>query len=207
MSLTKNASASPDPNRIYTVDDYLAWPEGTPYELIHGELYAMAPAPNLAHQRTARDLGYAISQALAARRGNNRNGGGAQCEVLLSPVDVVLGPDTVVQPDVLVVCDPRKLANGRYVDGPPNLVAEVLSPATALKDRREKRALYQTAGVLEYLVIDPSAHYAEIYRLQEGRYGEPEIWGPQDRLCLAILPELAVSLAELFNWPVEPEAG
>ena len=88
------------------------------------------------------------------------------CSVFTVPVDVVLNDNTVVQPDLVVVCDPAKLANGRYVDGAPNLIVEILSPHTAKKDRLTKRLAYQAAGVPEYLIIDPAASTVEQYLLE-----------------------------------------
>ena len=114
----------------------------------------------------------------------------------------------MVQPDVAVVCDPRKTADRRRVNGAPELVAEVLSPATAVKDRREKRALYESAGIAEYLIVDPEQHYAEYLRIgADGRYGPPLVLGPDDSLALACLPHLVLNVGSLFGWSVGPAGG
>ncbi|MCP3677726.1 MAG: Uma2 family endonuclease [Deltaproteobacteria bacterium] len=187
--------------RHYTSKDYFNWPDALRCELIHGEVYDMTPAPSIGHQRLVRKLGYAIENAIQQRK--SERGGDGGCELLLSPVDVFLAEDTVVQPDLAVVCDPGKLENGKYVDGPPDLVVEVLSPSTALKDRREKRSLYEAAGVAEYLIVDPVESYTEYYRLDsQGRYDRSTIWGPGDELALTLLPELTTPLSELLGWPV-----
>ena len=189
------------PTKRYSASDYFSWPDDIRCELIHGKIYDMAPAPSIDHQRLVGELGYVIRRVLQGRESGS--GGGETCEMLFSPIDVLLAEDTVVQPDLVVVCDPAKLENGKYVDGPPDLVVEILSPSTALKDRREKRDLYETAGVAEYLIIDSEERYAEYYRLDNnGRYGGSVIWGAEDSMAFALLPELTPTLSELFGWPV-----
>lgn len=185
----------------YSVADYLQWPEDIRCELIDGVIYDMSPAPLIGHQRLAGELYFRLRWVMEQRGSGNGGEGCGTCELLQAPVDVVLSPNSVVQPDLLVVCDPAKLANGKYVDGAPDLVVEVLSPSTALKDKREKRRLYERAGVAEYLLLDPAEFYAEYYRLEQGAYGVPAIWGAADRLALALFPELTATLGELFGWP------
>jgi Uma2 family endonuclease len=166
-------------------------------ELIDGALYDMAPAPSVEHQRVVLRLAFAIEAALRGGAGQGR----PPCEVLPAPMDVVLAADSVVQPDLSVVCDRTKTADGRFVAGAPDLVIEVLSPSTAVKDRREKRRLYESAGVCEYLTVSPDEHYAEYYRLgPDHRYGPSVILGPEDTLQLQCVPGFAHSLADLFGW-------
>jgi Uma2 family endonuclease len=183
----------------YSVADYLCWPDDIRCELIGGVIYDMSPAPVIGHQRLLLGLSFDLESIL--RRRSKGGEGCGTCELLVAPIDVVLSPNSVVQPDLIVVCDPAKLANGKYVDGAPDLVVEVLSPSTALKDKREKRRLYEQAGVLEYLILDPAEFYAEYYRLEQGAYGLPAIWGSADRLALLRFPELTATLGELFGWP------
>lgn len=184
----------------YTVADYLGWPDDIRCELIDGAIYDMSPAPVVGHQQVVVTLTTLLNTCLNARRSDG--GGGYQnCQLLVSPIDVVLFPDTVVQPDLIVVCDPAKLANGKHVLGAPDLVVEVLSPSTALKDKREKRRLYEKAGVAEYLIVDPAEFYAEYYRLEGGTYGLPSVWGGADVPRLALFPELEAKLGEIFGWP------
>ncbi len=186
----------------YTVADYLQWPDDLRCELIDGEIYDMSPAPVIEHQQ----LGFGLARYLADRHDERKRGdggGGPGCEVLIAPVDVVLGPDTVVQPDIVVVCDPAKLANGKYVDGAPDAVVEVLSPSTALKDKREKLALYERAGVAEYLILDPHERYAEYYRLSAGRYDRAAILGPEDPLPVLGAGVPGAPLGEVLGWQAE----
>ena len=131
----------------HTYGDYLHWPENVRYELIDGAAYLMAPAPTLDHQDVAGELYRQLSNALLGKPGR----------AFIAPVDVRLPKareadeqiDTVVQPDVLVVCDQAKL-DRRGVRGAPDLVVEVLSPSTASHDQLLKRRVYERAGVPEY---------------------------------------------------------
>lgn len=188
----------------YTVADYLAWPDDFRCELIHGVVYDMSPAPVIEHQVLVGKLHLCLASLVGKRGGGGP--GGQECTVLLSPVDVVLAEDTVVQPDLIVVCDAHKLANGKNVQGAPDFVLEVLSPSTAAKDKREKRSLYEAAGVREYLIVDPIGHYAELHTLgADGRYPAPMVLAAEDTLRLDIAAELSITLHDLFDWPL-PQA-
>jgi Uma2 family endonuclease len=99
-----------------------------------------------------------------------RGATGGSCRVFVSPVDVFLGENTV-QPDLLAVCDPAKISE-RGIDGPPDLVVEVLSASTAGKDLTRKRWIYEAAGVPEYLTVDPEERVGVLLRLEGGRYEE-----------------------------------
>jgi len=131
----------------YTLDDYLALPDERRVELIDGVFYDMS-APTIPHQVIAGDL--------YRRLGNFVDTAGGSCVPMIAPVDVQLDCDdkTIVQPDVLVVCDKEKLANGKRVYGAPDLVIEVLSKSTRDKDRFLKGRKYQDAGVREYWMVD-----------------------------------------------------
>lgn len=173
--------------RGYTLEDWATW-EGR-WELIGGmayPTYGMAPAPSLDHQRINARLLVAVFTALEARK---EKGGGGDCEAFTAPVDVFLGQD-VFQPDLIVVCDPAK-KTARGVEGPPDLVVEILSPSTLSKDWTRKRWAYEAAGVPEYLIIDPDERVAELLRLDaSGRYvsvAQAE-WGESLPLLNGTLP-------------------
>lgn len=192
----------PQSKAHYTVEDYMQWPDEIRCELIGGEIWDMSPAPTVDHQELLSSLHIEIGLLL---REQEKSGGGGKppCVVLFASVDVVLAFDTVVQPDLIVVCDPAKLANRKNVQGAPDLVVEVLSPATAAKDKREKKALYERSGVPQYLIVDPVSYYAELYVMQAGSYGVPQILGAEDKLLLAVTPGIDKTLAELFGWPIK----
>jgi Uma2 family endonuclease len=142
----------------YIYDDYARW-EGK-WEIIEGIPYAMTPAPNIKHQ----DISGNIFWQLKALLGNC-----SKCKALL-PVDWQIAEDTVVQPDVLVVCGEN--IDGVKLEKTPVLVFEVLSPSTSRKDRGIKYQLYENAGVKYYCIVDPDTDSAEIYVLQKEKYRE-----------------------------------
>lgn len=100
----------------------------------------------------------------------------------------------IVRPDVFVVCDKNKISDAN-IQGAPDLVVEVLSPATALKDLREKKNLYEKFGVNEYIVIDPLEEYVGQFSLgADGTYNKGEVFGPQEVLQFKLLEGVEVNL-------------
>lgn len=144
----------------YTYKDYCQW-EGR-WELIEGMPYAMSPLPIPNHQRVSLKLAILFEEALA---------GCKECTVY-PPLDWKVSEHTIVQPDMLIVC---KEINKKYLDFSPVLVIEVLSPATASKDRGEKMELYQSQKVKYYLIVDAQFKKIEIYTLQDNIYTPPTI--------------------------------
>jgi Uma2 family endonuclease len=173
----------------FTYADYRQWPADERWELIDGVAYAMAPAPTISHQTLAGQLFRQIDEALD----------GAPCRALIAPVDVLLPtPDevddrttTVVQPDILVVCDPKKITE-RNVRGAPDWIIEVLSPASARHDHLTKRALYERAGVLEYWLVHPVDRVITLCTLKDGLYGGPEIADMAKERSPTIFPEIVI---------------
>ncbi|WP_031433472.1 Uma2 family endonuclease [Methylomarinum vadi] len=178
----------------HNYQDYLSWPDDVRYELIDGDAYLMSPAPDLAHQDVAGEIYF---QAMRALRNK-------PCRPFIAPVDVRLPKhdeadefiDTVVQPDVLVVCDDNKL-DRRGVRGAPDWVVEVLSPSTASHDQINKLKIYQRHGVREYWLVHPIDRVLTIYRLNEIEYGKPEIVELQGTTTVGILPEVTIEWDEL----------
>jgi Uma2 family endonuclease len=186
----------------HTYGDYLHWLEDVRYELIDGAAFLMAPAPTLDHQDIAGEIYVQLRQALA----------GKPCRAFIAPVDVRLPKageadekiDTVVQPDVLVVCDPAKL-DRRGVRGAPDLVVEVLSPSTASHDQLLKRRVYERAGVPEYWLVHPNDRIISIYRLGDGEYGKPDIHELKGRTPVGVLPGAVIEWDELAGRLPVPE--
>jgi len=147
----------------HTYGDYLTWTDETRYELIEGAAYAMTPAPTVLHQEILGALYRQVADALED----------SPYHVLAGPVDVLLpkaeesdeAVDTVVQPDLLVVCDLSKVGEKR-VRGAPDWVVEVLSPSTAGHDHLRKRQIYERQGVREYWLVHPVDRVLLAYRLE-----------------------------------------
>ena len=176
-------------DKKFTYADYLTWPDDERWELIDGQVYNMTPAPPIKHQSVVYNLGFIIKSKLVDK----------PCRPFLAPTDVVLSEHDVVQPDVFVVCDKKKITEAN-IRGAPDLIAEVLSPATALKDKREKKALYEKYGVREYIIVDPTDQYVERFLLDEDSlYGKEEVFGPKEVLRLASLEGIEIPLWEVFE--------
>lgn len=186
----------------HTYGDYLHWPEDVRYELIDGAAFLMAPAPTLDHQDIAGEIYRQLANVLQ----------GKACRAFIARVDVRLPKareadekiDTVVQPDVLVVCDPAKL-DRRGVRGAPDLVVEVLSPSTASHDQLLKRRVYERAGVPEYWLVHPNDRIVSIYRLVDGEYGKPDIHELKGHTPVGVLPGTAIEWDELIARLPVPE--
>ena len=152
----RNSGAADD--RLHTLEDYLSLPDDQRVEMIDGVFYDMA-APTTVHQSVAGFLFKKLLDFVMENKG--------PCFPFMSPVDVQLDCDdkTVVQPDVLVVCDRSKYRDGR-VWGAPDLVVEVLSPSTRRKDMQLKMYKYAGAGVREYWMVDPEKKLVVQYDLE-----------------------------------------
>ncbi len=139
----------------FTIDDYYTIPEDTRVELIDGVIYYMG-APTTNHQHLVAEIQYMLMDYIKKNKG--------RCKVFSSPVDVQLDCDdkTMVQPDVLIVCDENKI-NKEGIFGAPDLVVEVLSPSTRKKDMSVKLAKYMGAGVREYWIVDPDTKRVIVY--------------------------------------------
>lgn len=147
----------------YTYDDYCQW-EGK-WELIEGMPYAMSPAPIPLHQSVNANLCFAFDKVLKKNC--------KKCKAYL-PIDWKITEETIVQPDVLIVCN---TIEKKFLDFPPALVIEVLSPSTAAKDRNLKMEIYQSQKVKYYLIADPQFKKLEIYQLHNDKY-EPVAVNP-----------------------------
>jgi len=192
-------SSAVDLNKRYTYADYITWPENERWELINGVPYDMSPAPRLLHQDIQACLTSIIYNFLK----------GKPCKVYGAPVDVVLNTpsehpededlDTVVQPDLVVVCSMDKLRDEKRCIGAPDLVVEILSPSTGYKDETAKLKLYEQNGVREYWIVNPDARYMMIYRLEDsGRYAKPDYLREEDTLTSGVLAGFSVPLSEIW---------
>jgi Uma2 family endonuclease len=179
----------------FTYRDYMNWPDDERWEIIDGDAYDMTPAPNLKHQRVVINLTGHLFNFFKNK----------PCRPFVAPTDVVLDETNVVQPDLLVVCDRDKMTDAN-IKGAPDLVVEVLSPSTSLKDKREKKGLYERFGVREYILAYPEDAIVERYTLSEGKYGQPDILNWDEQLSSSAFPDLEVSLWEIFDKELPREA-
>jgi len=180
-------------NGIYTYADYLMWKIKDRVEILKGKIFKMSPAPAISHQSISFNL-----SGLFFMYFHNK-----PCKAFASPFDVVLKnkdgkEDTVVQPDLCVVCDPEKLADGKRCQGAPDLIIEILSPGNSKKELKNKYELYQEAGVREYWLVHPQDEYVIINVLENNLY---RVLPPfvDKEVTSVIFPDLSLQTEDIFR--------
>ncbi len=175
----------------YTYKDYMNWPDDVRVELIDGQVYDMSPAPSPVHQGICLEIAGQMRSFLK----------GKPCRAFVSPIDVRLSAgekdDTVVQPDIIVVCDKSKIGD-KSINGVPDMVVEILSPSTSRHDRLTKLNKYREAGVREYWIVSPEDKAVTDYVLKNGEY-VVRAYGEKDLAPVAILEGFEVNLKEVFT--------
>ena len=174
-------------NEKFSYSDYVTWPDDERWEIIDGVAYNMTPAPVVKHQT--------IVTNLIRELGDRPKEKG--CRLLVAPTDVVFDEHNVVQPDVLVVCDRVKITE-KNIRGAPDLVIEVLSPSTSVKDKREKKLLYERFGVREYILIHPEDELVERFFLEGSTYRAPDIFNWDESMEILTLA-IELPLWEVFE--------
>ena len=137
----------------YTIEDFYKLPEGTRAELIDGVIYDMAPSPSTEHQEISGEIFVAIHSYISQNKG--------QCKVFSAPYDIQLSDNTIVIPDISVICDKNKITNKRCV-GAPDWVIEITS-SNEVHDYVTKPNLYQKYGIKEYWIVDPKRECVTVY--------------------------------------------
>ncbi len=189
-----------DLSKKYTYTDYLTWHFKERVELIKGRIFKMSPAPNRRHQTISRVLQGELYIFLKNKI----------CQLFVAPFDVRLPlpmpkqkegkVDTVVQPDVVVVCDENKL-DEQGCNGAPDVVIEILSPGNSKREMKDKYQLYESAGIKEYWLVDPEHEFVIIYALnEEGRYIGSTPFTDEDVVESNVLKGLKIKLSEVFNF-------
>ena len=174
----------------YTYADYLETSDDERYELLHGELI-MAAAPLIAHQYILIKLAAKVETFV-----DECNSGTVYC----APFDVVLSDTNVVQPDLLFVSNERAhIITPENIQGAPDLVVEILSPATAERDRSVKFELYAQHGVQEYWIVDPDARTITVFLLDEGEFEEVDTYSEGETLTSPILEGFTFTLEGKFR--------
>ncbi|RMG03359.1 MAG: Uma2 family endonuclease [Nitrospirae bacterium] len=141
--------------KFYTYIDYEQLPEGAPYQLIGGQL-VLTPAPEPYHQKVSLKIVSALFRFVT------ENGLG---EVFTAPIDVFLTNTETYQPDIIYISKENTgIISEKKIEGPPDLVVEILSPSTAYYDLKHKKKVYEQTGVKEYWIVDPMEKSIEIYK-------------------------------------------
>ncbi|MBU1105089.1 MAG: Uma2 family endonuclease [Candidatus Riflebacteria bacterium] len=179
----------------YSYADYLSWDDDKRYEIIDGEVFDMT-SPSFTHQSIAGELFRQFADFFEDK----------PCKAIIAPFDVILLKGakndneiyTVVQPDIMVVCDPKKIEE-RGIVGAPDLVIEIVSPSTASKDNIRKRALYEEAGVKEFWLVSPSERLVRVNKLgKNGRYAGEEIYDDTAQIEIAQFAGLSIDCRRVF---------
>ena len=195
MNITKLSQL--DLTKKYSYADYLVWKIKERVELFKGIIAEMSPAPNPTHQRVLREL-FTVFELFFSNH---------KCELFFAPIDVrLLNKNkstndnkiyTVVQPDLIVVCDEDKI-DDRGCLGAPDLVVEILSPGNSNKEMNIKYELYEEAGVKEYWMIHPTERQLLIYVLENGIFiGKKPIVESENAISY-LFPKLKFPLKKLF---------
>jgi Uma2 family endonuclease len=186
-----------DPNKRYTYADYLTWRFDELVELIKGKVWRMSPAPLRTHQEVAGNLFALVKPALR----------GSTCRAYVAPFDVRLtkttpngdaAVETVVQPDICIVCDPSKL-DKRGCLGAPDWIIEILSPGNMSHDTKTKFDLYEENGVREYWMVTPGLKNIIVYLLVDGQYQLQGEYAEPGAVPVHTLPGLTLDWDEVFE--------
>ncbi|MBK9256287.1 MAG: Uma2 family endonuclease [Saprospiraceae bacterium] len=199
-----------DMNKTYSYADYLLWRFEERVEIIKGKIMKMSPAPGTRHQRISNNLSSTLTWYFKK----------SPCNIFTAPFDVRLPisedldiskkyknrakklPDgkimTVVQPDIIVICDENKL-DERGCIGAPELVVEILSPGNKHPEIKDKFEIYQQAGVQEYWIVDLQDEFILIYTLVKNKFIGSKPFTNGEVIKSTLLPDFALSVSEIFE--------
>ena len=182
-----------NPKIKFTVKDYMSAPDGKRYQLLDGELI-VAPSPTSKHQSISGQLYLNMSQFVTQSQ---------LSRVWIAPLDVILSGHDVVQPDIFFISNARaNILTEANVQGAPDLVVEILSPATAQHDREYKRTLYSRHGVREYWLVDPEEDSVEVWTesdtQSEAGLVQTAAYQRGDTLASPLLEGLNIPLEAIF---------
>jgi len=176
--------------KTYTYEDYAKLPEGAPYQLIGGEL-VMTPSPIPYHQDLLGRLFFELKRFVEEK---------GLGKVYPSPLDVYLSATDTYQPDIIFISKDRLSIIGESkIEGPPDLVIEILSPATAYYDLRIKKDVYEKSGVKEYWIVDPMQKTIEVFLNKEGRFDPVGTAKGEGEIRSSLLKGLSISVKEVFE--------
>jgi Uma2 family endonuclease len=184
----------PTPDRLppgpLTYEDYVELPDdGKQYEILDGELF-VSPAPVPKHQAVSRNLLLILGSFVRDRQLGT---------IFNAPIDLILAQTTIAQPDLLFIRAGREsIVTDRAVEGPPDLVVEILSPSSNRKDRTIKASLYARLGIPWYWIVDPSERRMEIYELEGDAYRRVSAEAASAIVTSPLFPGLEIRLADLW---------
>jgi Uma2 family endonuclease len=180
---------TPHPSKL-TYEDYVTLPDdGRRYEILDGEL-AVSPSPLSAHQRVSENLGFVLSTWVRTRRLGR---------IWYAPLDLILADTVVVQPDIMYVSRERAaIVTRRGVEGPPDVVVEILSDSTERRDRGAKKQIYERYGINRYWLVDPDACTLEIYALRANKYERLAAHVDSQIVTVDLPAGLEIRLADLW---------
>jgi Uma2 family endonuclease len=171
--------------------DYRTWDDRRRWEIVDGEAYDMTPAPATNHQAVLSELHAQLHRQFTRGR----------CRLFPAPTDVKLSETDVVQPDLVVVCDPNQILP-THIEGPPRLVVEILSPSSVVHDRLRKMALYARTGIREVWIVTPYPALVEVYVLSGASYRLVRSFEAKDVLRSPTFPRLRIDLVPVFSFPI-----
>lgn len=175
--------------KICTIEDVYALPDGQRAELIDGRMYMMAP-PSTGHQRISSELHGTIYNFIKSKNGT--------CDVFAAPFAVFLNKDDInyVEPDISVICDKNKL-DEKGCNGAPDWVIEIVSPSTSQMDYSIKLFKYRTAGVREYWIVNPLKQTVTVYDFETEK--KTNLYSFDDSIPVCIYDELSINIADLLS--------
>jgi Uma2 family endonuclease len=188
-----------DLNKKYSFADYLTWIDDKRRELWNGFIQLMTPAPNLEHQIISINL-----LTCFVKKYHNS----LKCKLFHAPFDVRFPQNgekndkeifTVVQPDIVIICDKNKLDKKGCI-GAPDFIAEIISPSTARRDMQDKFQLYEKHSVREYWIVFPNEQFINAYFLVNGKYELSGVYTREHKISVKIFEgDLEIDLKDVFE--------
>ena len=191
MKVKETSPAYPPQSKVFTYQEYLDLPEdGKRYEVINGDLI-MVPGPNTDHQNVSGNLEFELRMFVKKHQIG---------KVYDAPYDVVLSENNVFQPDIMFVSNQNsKIIKEKNITGAPDLIIEILSPATGYYDLTEKKEIYAEFGVKEYWIVDPKKQWVEIYTNETRKFESEQRLETSGILKSRVLDGFEISLQKMFQ--------
>jgi len=191
MKVKETSPAYLTQRKVFTYQNYLDLPEdGKRYEVINGDLI-MVPGPNTDHQNVSGNLEFELRMFVKKHQIG---------KVYDAPYDVVLSENNVFQPDIMFVSNENsKIIKEKNITGAPDLIIEILSPATGYYDLTEKKEIYAEFGVKEYWIVDPKKQWVEIYTNETKKFKSEQRLETSGILKSRVLDGFEISLQKMFQ--------